>query len=105
MTHGEKMTAELIAAVILAFLIAAWAPAAGLNDFTARYIADVHGAWWRVDVPANAEYVRLCEDGRAYRLHCKDRSVIQFPTPGWTLYDGRTGKTTVLNGQPGEGSP
>lgn len=89
-----------IAAALIGTLLAATVRPAGLNDFTHRLIVDDSGNWWRVYVPAKAEYIRLAEDGRAYRLHYADRAAIGFPTPGWTLYDGRTRETTVLSSQP-----
>lgn len=92
-------------AVVMACTRCPRTPAAGLNDFTARYVVDADGTWWRVYVPAKAEFVRLAEDGRHYRLHYADHTQISFPTPGWTLYDGRSRETTVLTSPPREGSP
>jgi len=93
-------------ALIIVLLFAppvSWA--AGLNDFTTRYIVDADGWWFRVYVPKGAELIRLCEDGQTYRLHYADQTQVQLPTPGWTLYDGRTRETKVLTGLPRETLP
>jgi hypothetical protein len=92
-------------ALSLAVMFAAIsAPAADGEDYVTRLVTDGHGTWHRVYVPVRAEFVYLRSDAWLYRLHDENtREGLSLSTPGWTVYDTRTGTLKAEKSMPTPG--
>jgi hypothetical protein len=91
------------AAILSLLLLVGAATASDMETYEPRLVTNEQGLWYRVRVPERCEFVFLESTACMYRVHDLWKFPVQLQTPGWTIYDTRTGKVTANASAPRTG--